>query len=161
MSLFLDYYNPHRRFEHTTHYDLDQRYGDEQQPAKITPLLQLAETMATPKEVRAQLNSQAKRLAFHCLSCVEPVSVASAAIAGRLNAYLDLHCFSGFQRKRSVDKAVKRAMKTYRKDLAAIEAILEREMKKHESCSYRSCTHGEYYYPSYVILDRAVALVLA
>ena len=64
-------------------------------------LYALAETACDPKEVRAVLLAEAKRLAAEGLRRQE--------VEDLLNAYLDQHHFSGFQRKKTVVWAAKRA----------------------------------------------------
>ena len=68
---------------------------------ELSGLYALAECACNPKEVRAILLAEAERLAGEGLR--------RQAIEDLLNAYLDQHHFSGFQRKKTVVWAAKKA----------------------------------------------------
>lgn len=85
----------------------------------VTPLQALAESSATPKAVRATLTRIAQRVLKHCNNHRVTLTQAKALMRWVLDAYLDLHYFANFGRKKAVDKVISKATRNYKSRLVS------------------------------------------
>ena len=96
----------------------------------VHPLVALAETVATPKEVRANLRRFAEAILELALTRRVRAHDARAKMIWALNAYLDRHHFANFSRKRSIDKIVAKTMRDYESKL---RGLLQRDLQSEKS----------------------------
>ena len=117
--------------------------------AEISPLQALADSTLTTRQIRKRL----KRIADACVDygLKEFINEPSirATVEKAVEGYLDLHYFSGFSRKQSIDKTVSNAMRGYKSRLlSAMREELKRLKKEGLDWAPTSWVNNGLQYPN-------------
>ena len=80
---------------------------------KQSALNDLADIMMSKKDIDKLLLKHAEQLAIGCLKRSAPIGEARAWAVFSLMTFLEGRCFSGFARKKTIDRAVSKAFRYY------------------------------------------------
>ena len=99
---------------------------------EIHPLFALAESLASPKEIKSKLHNVAAAAAEAAYDARLSELGAKRNVVSSLDSFIEGHFFSGFGKKKTLDKVIATSMKGYRKKLKELLLQDIRELKSED-----------------------------
>lgn len=107
-------------------------YEEPQMEKHDNEMLALAEMLASKKQILSALDNQADWLLRDAMKRADTVDAARWQMTEGLTSYCKEHYYSGFQRKKTVDKLVKKKLKDYVKFEREVTRRAEQLIKEAE-----------------------------